>query len=453
MSPRSEPGEQDGLSNALTAQPRIDADSSGGQDLCTLSDNGPLLWDFSTQLLDPMSGLGLVNGFSANLLVDNLLNHFHLEVASILRWLDSSDNPWRNIVLPLARRSNCLRLSILGLAAAHLSVTSPSGSSEAPAFLQANHSLCEASLQALNTKMRHELDEDHATGSRTDGSSLIEILATMLVLCYGEMHVPYSTNWALHLRACRAIIDRRNLRSRQIEPPDPAARFLVMEVVDLETFGSVAPFTRERGPPIPRPSPLLEGHFWAFTPLVREITTVERRRHDLSQKGSPPPDMDMDTWRAKIDGAYAETSEGATAILPGDKHTRGRFEALIRAHYYACLIYCYQALAPVFEAKQVIDAYVQPILDEIQFLAAGTRIFTQNVFFPLFIAGTEYGKDEHGQAMIQAIFMDLIISTGTWCNHTVLQFLRAFWARPDFQKTWIQYARENEQNLSPFLIY
>ncbi|PLB45639.1 hypothetical protein P170DRAFT_248289 [Aspergillus steynii IBT 23096] len=457
VSPGGGSEEQDGLSGALSVRPRIDDDSGRGhdQDLCTWTNDGSRLWDFSTHLLDPMSGLDLVNRFSADVLVDNLLSHFHLEVASMLRWLDSSDNPWRSIILPLARRSNCLRLSILGLAAAHLSVTSAGGSTEEPAFLQANHSLREASLRILNTKIRYELDDGHATGARQDGSSLIEILATMLVLCYGEMLVPYSTNWALHLRACRAIIDRRNLRNRQRESQDPAARFLVMEVVDLETFVSVAPFTREQGSAITRYSPrLLEGHFWTFTPLLRDITAVERRRYGALQKGCEPPGMDMSTWRAKIDEAYAQTSEGATTILPGDEDTRRRFEALLRAHYYACFVYCYQALAPMFEARQVIDGYVGPILDEIQFLANGSaRSFSQNVFFPLFIAGTEYGRDEHGQAMIQGLFMDLIISTGSWCNHAVLQFLRAYWARLDSQETWIQYARRNEQNLTPFLIF
>ncbi|KAK1148902.1 hypothetical protein N8T08_007574 [Aspergillus melleus] len=390
------------------------------------------------------------------MLFDNLLNHFQLEVASQLRWLDSSDNPWRHIVWPLARRSNCLRMSILGLAAAHLSVTSAGGDGTGPpALLQANHDLREASLRNLNAKIRAELEGDQVAGGRQDGSSLTEILATMLVLCYGEMLVPYSTDWSLHLRACRAIIDRRNLRNRQKEPQDPAARFLVMEVVDLETFSALTEFTRKESPAATIPShPLLEGRFWTFTSLLREIIAVERHRYDILQKGSQSPDIDMDAWRDKIEEARAQTSEGTAAMVQGDEQILRRAESMVRAHYYACLIYFYQALAPTLEARPAIDAYIGPLFAEIQFLTVGsTRTFSQNLFFPLFIAGTEYARDEDRQAVIQALFMDLISSTGVWCNHTVLQFLRAFWTRSECQGTWIQYARENERSLSLFLLF
>ncbi|KAI9045469.1 uncharacterized protein KD926_008896 [Aspergillus affinis] len=167
-----------------------------------------------------------------------------------------------------------------------------------------------------------------------------------------------------------------------------------------------------------------------------------------------PPDINMDAWRDKIEEAHAQTSEGTATILRGDEHTLRRAEAMVRAHYYACLIYFHQALAPAWEARPAIDAYIGPLFDEIQFLTAGpTRTFSQNIFFPLFIAGTEYARDESGQAVIQTLFMDLISSTGVWCNHTVLQFLRTFWTRSDCQETWIQYARENERNLSLCLLF
>ncbi|KAI9037780.1 uncharacterized protein KD926_000043, partial [Aspergillus affinis] len=285
VSPRCESERQDELAGTHNAG--SDGGSGSSQDLCALTDAGPLPLDFPTHLLDPMSGLGLVNRCSTTVLFDNLLNHFQLEVASQLRWLDSSDNPWRRIVWPLARLSNCLRMSILGLAAAHLSVTSAGGDGTGPlALLQANRDLREASLRNLNTKIHFELDGDQVAGRQQDGSSLTEILATMLVLCYGEMLVPHSTDWSLHLRACRAIIDRRNLRNRQREPQDPVARFLVMEVVDLETFSALTKFTQEQSlaATIPAPS-LLEGHFWTFTSLLREINAVKRRRYDLLQKG------------------------------------------------------------------------------------------------------------------------------------------------------------------------
>ncbi|KAH8423246.1 Zn(II)2Cys6 transcription factor [Aspergillus melleus] len=454
VSPRGESERQDEFSGTHSTSGGGGGEGGSRLDLRNLTIEGLLPLSFSTPLLDPMSGLGLVNRCSTTVLFDNLLNHFQLEVASQLRWLDSPDNPWRRIVWPLARRSNCLRMSILGLAAAHLSVTSAGGDGSGPSMLlQANHDLREASLRNLNTKIRFELEGDRVAGAQ-DGSSLTEILATMLVLCYGEMLVPYSTDWSLHLRACRAIIDRRNLRNRQRESQDPAARFLVMEVVDLETFSALTEFTRKESPATIPSSSFLGDHFWTFTSLLREINAVERHRYILLQKGSQPPDIDMDTWRDKIEEAHAQTSEGTAAIVQGDEQILRRAESMVRAHYYACLIYFHQALAPALEARPAIEACLGPLFDEIQLLTAGsTRTFSQNLFFPLFIAGTEYARDEDGQAVIQTLFMDLISSTGVWCNHTVLQFLRTFWTRSECQGTWIQYARENERNLSLCLLF
>ncbi|KAA8647304.1 hypothetical protein EYZ11_009798 [Aspergillus tanneri] len=412
----------------------------------------------STLIPSPTNDLDIVNHCSSAALSDNLLNHFHIEVAARLTWLDSSNNPWRSMVLPFAQQSLCLRLSVLGLAAAHLSVTSASGDSEKQALLQINHNLRETSLCALNNKIRSELGRDYATeDDNSEGSSLIEMLATMLVLCYGETLVPYSTDWSLHLRACRAIIDRQRLRGRQEDPQGPVAKFLVKEVADLETFGNFSVFTRGQGTIAPLPPPsLLEGQFWAFTSLLREITVVERQRYDLSRKGRRPPDIDMIIWRTKIEQAYAQTCTGTTSISAGEEHTRKKFEAVIRAHYYSSLIYCYQALASVEEASQAIGYYISLLFDEIQFIAVGpTRIFSHNIFFPLFIAGTEYGADEHGQSIIQALFLEAITTSGFWCNHSALQFLRAFWARTESQRTWkwITYARENEQHIGPFLVF
>ncbi|KAJ5601342.1 hypothetical protein N7510_010876 [Penicillium lagena] len=404
----------------------------------------------------PTRDLSLISRQSSVVLSDKLLVHFHLEVASLLRWMDSPVNPWRSIILPIAQQSACLRMSILSLAATHLSVTSGEDPEQASALMQVNHSLRDACLRALNRIIRSELHRTpRAAGDNCGTSSLTEMLATMLVLCYGEMFVPNSTDWKLHLRACRTIIDRHKLQNRQKELQDPVAQFLLKEVGDVEAFGSFSAFTREPNPmAVVRPPTMIDGQFWTFTDLIFEITAAERHRYNILQNGQGLPEVDMSTWRTKLEQASERALTGLNLLSAREASSREHFEAVIRAHYYCLLIYSYQALASPMEAAQNISPLMGLLFLEIQTLTEGpAHHFSHDVFFPLFIAGTESREDEQHQSLLQLLFIQSISTTGVWCNHAALQFLRAFWARPESTGNWIQFARENEQELSPFLIF
>jgi hypothetical protein len=57
--------------------------------------------------------------------------------------------------------------------------------------------------------------------------------------------------------------------------------------------------------------------------------------------------------------------------------------------------------------------------------------------------------------MIERLFTENIAATGFSCNSAVLQFLRDFWnatAAGSIQ-SWIQYARDNEERISPFIVF
>jgi hypothetical protein len=97
----------------------------------------------------------LANQHLSRSLCDKLLLHFLSNVASRLTWIDGPGNPWRSLVLPLAQRSACLRMSILGLAAAHLSATSTEFE-RSSTHLQVNQHLRNEILGSLSNKMQIE---------------------------------------------------------------------------------------------------------------------------------------------------------------------------------------------------------------------------------------------------------------------------------------------------------
>ncbi|KAB8231581.1 transcription factor domain-containing protein [Aspergillus alliaceus] len=391
----------------------------------------------------------LSNQFASASFIDNLLRHFHLEVVSQLTWLDRSDHPWRKVVLPLAQDSLCLRLSILSLSAAHKSVKSANSF-----ILQANRFLHYATLRALNRELGRELELIEPS---SDGSSLSTILATALVLCYGEMLTPRSTNWGIHLNACRTIIDRYRLQGPR-EPEAEVRQFLIKEVIDVTILSSMTSFTRWQSPKnVASAAPsTVQNHFWTFTDIISEATAVERHRHKLISEGREAPDVDIGMWRDKLDQASLLVSTSASCVFD-DETARHRFDAVIRAHYYACYIYIHQALAPPADkTSQQITYFVRLLFYEIRAITADSpHSFAHALFFPLFIAGTECSVDTLQQTLINTIYKEFMSITGLWCNYSGLQFLYAFWARPDASRgtNWVRYAREHEDQLGPFLVF
>ncbi|KAE8380348.1 fungal-specific transcription factor domain-containing protein [Aspergillus bertholletiae] len=391
----------------------------------------------------------LSNQLASASFINNLLHHFHLEVVSQLTWLDRSDHPWRKVVLPLAQDSLCLRLSILSLSAAHKSVKSANSF-----ILQANRFLHHATLRALNRELGRELE---LTERSSDRSSLSTILATALVLCYGEMLTPRSTNWGIHLNACRTIIDRYHLQG----PRGPGAevrQFLIKEVMDVTILSSMTSFTRWQSPKsvVSAAPSTTQNHFWTFTDIISEATAVERNRHKLISDGEQAPDEDISLWRDKLDQASLLVSTSASCVFDNET-ARRQFDAVIRAHYYACYIYIHQALAPPTDkTSQQITYFVRLLFHEIHAITAdSSHSFAHALFFPLFIAGTECSLDTPQQALINTIYKEFMAVTGLWCNYSGLQFLYAFWTRSDTSRVtnWIHYARENEDQLGPFLVF
>jgi hypothetical protein len=305
---------------------------------------------------------------------------------------------------------------------------------------------------------------------------LIEILATTLVLCYGEMLIPHSTDWNLHLHACRVLIERYTWRNRHNERPNAAIDFIIREVADIEVFRNIGAFSIEQpfiADTVHHRSIQLDDYFHTFTGVFREITAEERRRYTLSQtaqeeraKGgkahqshshAPPLPIDMASWRAKVDLAHTRASADTTRLITTHgANTQKWMDSIVRAVYHASLIYAYQCLAPIPEATAEIGTSMPILLAEIDFLTAGpVHSFSHDIFVPLFIAGTECWGDPGRQGAVEGRFRELLSAMGIWCNFSALRFLKAFWGARGYHRVggWIPYARENEGDNGPFLVF
>ncbi|KAI2789685.1 hypothetical protein POX_d05181 [Penicillium oxalicum] len=434
-------------------------------------------------LPSPANDRSLVDRFTSQSLSRNLFSHFNGKVSPRLTWVDRPDHPWRKVIAPLARRSKPLGLSILSVAAAHLSFTS-TDSVPVPDTnrIAISNRLRDSSLHMLNQKINLELVGEHSLIDPVVlDSTLIEILATTLVLCYGEMLIPHSTGWNIHLRACRVLIERYLWRNSQHSPRrNPVVDFIIREVADIEVYRSIGAFSADQSAlteAIRPPSIMLDDSFHTFTDLFREITAEERRRHaavlvhDPGQPASslPSPTLssnlttavplpaDMNRWRAKVELAYARAStDTARLVTTQGAITQKWMAAIVRAVYHASLIYAYQSLGSTAEAAAEIGTSLPALWAEIEFLTAGpVHSLSHDVFVPLFIAGTECWGDPWRQGLVESRFQELMTAMGIWCNFTALKFLRGFWARTEYHRAggWISYARENEGEDRSFFVF
>ncbi|KAF5638128.1 Zn(2)-Cys(6) zinc finger domain protein [Fusarium sp. NRRL 52700] len=379
-----------------------------------------------------------------------LFQHFNQQVAAKLAWLDGPKNPWRSIVLPLAHRSSCLRLSTLGLAAAHMSVVSPG---DKAALIQIHRNIRDATLYHLNRQMESELKREVSRCDKnTQVSVLVEIILAMISLCYAEMFIPNSTGWRLHLSGVRTCFERYNL-ANPLEKV--VSKFFVEELDYLEAIGSMSSFSSSlrRHKPISQHT-TADDYFREFTEDIYEITITERSRH-ASRRGKTLVDTDMAVWQDKLTKSYGFVYARIDSRSSEDTTLKVGLRSVLKAQYYACLVYSYQALASDVDKTVAIPPLVDCLYNEIIFMISSPiEPVEHNISFPLFILGTASQLYTDKQVMVERLFTDNIAATGFSCNSAVLQFLRDFWNATAAGSTqnWIQYARDNEERISPFIV-
>ncbi|KAG8409083.1 hypothetical protein J3459_017786 [Metarhizium acridum] len=89
-------------------------------------------------------------------------------------------------------------------------------------------------------------------------------------------------------------------------------------------------------------------------------------------------------------------------------------------------------------------------------MAGPTDELFHDLFFPLFIAGTESASDPLMRSEIDGLFLESLSRTGVWCNYSALQFLRSFWsATSTLQEpmNWMDFARQNLSVMEPFIVF
>jgi hypothetical protein len=121
-----------------------------------------------------------------------LVHHYDMVVAPNMAWADWSENPWRNIIIPLAFQSPPLLNAILAFAAKHMNALASSEMGKLASIVPSRTSdiLQERAMVLLAQEIRKMAMAGNAVPST--GSNVAHetnrnaLLATMLVLCNVE---------------------------------------------------------------------------------------------------------------------------------------------------------------------------------------------------------------------------------------------------------------------------
>ncbi|PVH78382.1 hypothetical protein DL98DRAFT_550092 [Cadophora sp. DSE1049] len=371
--------------------------------------------------------------------VAQLLDHYDRKIAGLMVWLDSEQNAYRRLVLPLAHRQPGLMLSILAISAKHLSASGDEDSNF-------SKSACDAAVVAITKSVQQvttRLAEGHDFTSESDMETAEWMLASMLTLSGYEMMGSNSMNWQTHRQAARTLVNALGTRNRK---DNELYTFLRNQLSILDILACTTNFDLniENGAILPE---ITGGEviFGEFLAVVHSVTIEARMVLNPAIPVTAPSISSTLHASQRLRNSF-EMARGSTLMAAGslnfDPEWRKRdFIRLVDVYHHAGLLYSYRTLhlaeASSLETQDSIKRVMEALEGFEECLA-----WIQNFPWPVFILGTESYGDTDRQAFVRSHYQTIIEKIGSGHFVTVLQFLEDFWAGKNAD--WATRAREWE---------
>ncbi|CAG8110147.1 unnamed protein product [Penicillium nalgiovense] len=324
-----------------------------------------------------------------------LMHHFNQNISTKLAWVDVPNNPWRQIIIPLAWASRAVlhaqdhprRQNLQGISL----------------------HLWNQALISLPEQISRMRQEGSLAGLEPNQAQFA--LASTLELYNVELLGADSVKWRKHLQAARVIL--RTVFNPLCEPEQ-----------DIQHAENNAVFSN-------------------FVNIINRITRIERLKHNQGYELNPTLLEDI---TQKLDEAKNRMLQFDQKFQFQTVDARISFLHLIYAFHDASLIYIHYVLANDSSKGAYLHALRDSILDPLGFLS-DRRTFTHDLVWPLFIAGTECrGFPEKQEIVVREIEIVMAIS-GSLDRRKVFSFLRQFWLLGlNSSMTWIQLMREHTTN-------
>ncbi|KAI1620018.1 fungal-specific transcription factor domain-containing protein [Exophiala viscosa] len=351
-----------------------------------------------------------------------LLHHYSTILSSKLPWIDSFDNPWRSIILPMAMNSPSVMFSVLSMAAEDLTskldhVSVPNNfSHDATTYRQ-------KAIELLTCDMTRGMT--HRDHSSANPETITMTLAAALILCNLEIRQTHSTTWHLHLRAAHAIIQYWETTSQSRNPMSATNVFLIQKFFSMKVFASMSTFEDTEDILTYGLKDQSNSVFLEFLRIMQDITHEQRHKPLRGSAETHREGHKCQQLQHKLSMARQTVLKCNEIVLADSATTKCDLENIVDMFYHAGLIYSHQALV-LRCCSDALSKWRNEILSKFDLLNEVDR-FCQNLVWPLFIAGTQACADGDGQRAIEANIRQTVTLSGHWNGLRVLDFLNELW--------------------------
>lgn len=402
----------------------------------------------ATPLGAPSTELSLTSPRSPH--VSQLLAWFKERVAHRLAWIDGPQNPWRQIILPLAESSDTVMSSVLALAAHDLASQYPREDPWFVKFTDISNAFQNKALSLLAQELS-TLTASPSLSSRTDASLT---LASVIIICNNELLNLASARWRIHLQAARELILVNTNQTPLHHQLLRIQEFLLQEFFSTTVWTHLTTFDDENEPTnnIPQaPTSTEDAAVADFIRIIHHITRLERLK---TRSTSPLPDSTIEDTIAQIESARLKSLRISGTVTFWSDANRRDFELVVWMFYHANLIYISQAFPELRGSRVDVRSSRDQILTHVRHLSETRNgMFAQDLVWPLFVAGTELRGDRPSQRFVQSAFRDVMRISRTLDRARVVAFLETWW---DYEgpalESWIQLARERPTDFNFLLL-
>ncbi|KAJ5544400.1 hypothetical protein N7513_006964 [Penicillium frequentans] len=378
-----------------------------------------------------------------------LLAWFKERVAHRLAWIDGPENPWRQIILPLAENSETVLSSVLALAAHDLASQYPA---EDPWFVRFQD-ISDAYQNKALALLAKELSDLTASPSLQNSPDASMTLASVLILCNNQLLSAQSSGWKIHLLAARELILVGESQSYLHQQLLRIQEFLLQEFYSTSVWTHLTAFDDMNviSNLSTAPTSTEDAAVADFIRIIHQITQLERQQ---SRSPSPLPYSLIEDIHAQIESARVKSFRLSQKVNFWSESDRTDFEFVVWMFYHANLIYSAQAFPQLRGTVIDVTHSRDQILSHVRRLSETRNgMWAQDLVWPLFIAGTELRDDRPSQKFVESAFKDVMRLSRTLDRARVLEFLETWWNTSDQRlASWIDLARDRPDDFNFLLL-
>jgi hypothetical protein len=370
-----------------------------------------------------------------------LFEHYATHVAPLMVWLDSDENEYRRLILPLAEHHVVLQLAISAISAAQIPAEPDYG-------IQFSQRAYEAAIVLITEEVRkmNSSDETQDSGKSVEENSLhVEgVLAAILILTFQSLLEYQLSHVQFHRHATRVLMDR--LPATRLQN-DELCLFLKNQASYFDIMVCTTLFNPENV------QNSISPEFGRSDNMFAHYLSVVHRITALSLQHQNP--------KVQYDEAFLDDIERDFALAQGrDLLTAGKlinlrtdlfkedFIRLMQVWHHAGIVYACKRLE--LKATRIERHNSLRLLAMLKQFGDIDK-WIQDLAWPTFIAGIGACNDNESKSFIINLCEKMSTNTGYRHYCTIPTFLRELWQTP--HGDWILLAKERETNGQPIMAF